>query len=135
APAGRPAPAGGAASMSHALPQPARFCPRCATEIPAPPEGEPPRCPRGDFTWWPDPKVATGVVVERDGRILLVRRNHEPAMGEWSFPSGFVDAGEVVEAAAAREVWEETGLGVRLEGLLGVYSEAGDPVIFVAYAG
>lgn len=74
------------------------------------------------------------MVAERDGRILLTRRGHEPMYGRWSFPSGFVDAGEVVESAAVREVEEETGAIVETTHLLGVYSTAGDPVIFVAYA-
>ncbi len=121
----------------HALPQPARFCPQCGTGLEPGWQGRP-RCPAEghDYTWHPDPKVGTGVVVhDDDGRILLVRRNHEPRMGLWAFPSGFVDAGEVVEEAALREVWEETGVEVRLDGLLGVYSAAGNPVIFIAYSG
>jgi ADP-ribose pyrophosphatase YjhB (NUDIX family) len=125
------------------LPQPARFCPRCGAALSAPAPGERPACPTGHYTWYADPKVATGVVVAREGagggasddEILLVRRNHEPAMGRWAFPSGFVDAGEVVEDAAAREVLEETGVTVRLDGLLGVYSEPGNQVVFVAFAG
>jgi ADP-ribose pyrophosphatase YjhB (NUDIX family) len=99
-----------------------------------PPVGERPTC-SGHFTWYPDPKVATGVVVSRDEEILLVLRDHEPAYGRWSFPSGFVDAGEIVEQAAAREVREEAGLEVAIDDLLGVYSESGNQVIFVAYAG
>jgi ADP-ribose pyrophosphatase YjhB (NUDIX family) len=82
-----------------------------------------------------DPKLAAGVVVEHEGRVLLVRRNHEPMYGRWTFPSGFVDAGEVVEEAARREVREEAGVDVRIDRLLGVYSTAGEPVVFVAYAG
>ena len=82
-----------------------------------------------------DPKVATGVVVELDGMIVLGRRNHEPMLGAWSFPSGYVDAGEVLEEAAAREVEEETGLLVRIERLLGVYATRGERTIFIAYAG
>jgi ADP-ribose pyrophosphatase YjhB (NUDIX family) len=82
-----------------------------------------------------DPKLAAGVVVEHEGRLLLIRRNHEPALGRWSFPSGFVDAGEVVEEAARREVREEAGVDVRLDGLLGVFSSEGHPVVFIAYAG
>jgi 8-oxo-dGTP diphosphatase len=46
-----------------------------------------------------------------------------------------VDAGEVLEEAAAREVREEVGVDVRIDALLGVYSEPGEPVIFIAYAG
>lgn len=92
-------------------------------------------CPRCGYTHFDDPKVAVGVVVEMAGRIVLGRRNHEPRFGCWSFPSGFVDAGEVPEDAARREVQEETGLEVVLDRLLGVYSQAGERVIFLAYAG
>jgi ADP-ribose pyrophosphatase YjhB (NUDIX family) len=82
-----------------------------------------------------EPKVGVGVLAERRGRLLLVRRNHEPKLGEWSFPSGFADAGEVLEEAAAREAKEETGLDVRIDRLLGVWSSRGERVIFIAYAG
>lgn len=92
--------------------------------------------PTCHYMWYPDPKVAVGVVVEDDaGRILLMRRNHPPRRGEWAFPSGYVDAGEVLEVAAVRETVEETGVQVRLDALLGAYSEAGEQVIFIAYAG
>jgi mutator protein MutT len=92
-------------------------------------------CPRCQYTHFEDPKVAVGVVVEMDGGILLGKRNHDPKLGYWSFPSGFVDAGEVPEDAAVREVEEETGIQVELDRLLGVYSKRGERVIFLAYAG
>jgi 8-oxo-dGTP diphosphatase len=92
-------------------------------------------CPNCGYTHFDDPKVAVGVVVELDGGILLGKRNHDPKMGCWSFPSGFVDAGEVPEDAARREVEEETGIEVTLDRLLGVYSQPGERVIFIAYAG
>lgn len=112
------------------------YCPVCGTAlVDGRGAGGQPGCPACGFIRYENPKVAAGVLVERDGRLLLVRRNHEPRMGEWSFPSGFVDAGEVVEEAAVREAWEETGLRVRLDRLLGVYSRRGEPVVFVAYAG
>jgi 8-oxo-dGTP diphosphatase len=50
---------------------------------------------------------AAGGVIVRDGRVLLVHRPHH---GDWSFPKGKLDAGETWEAAALREVEEETGL-------------------------
>jgi 8-oxo-dGTP diphosphatase len=114
----------------------AQFCLVCGARLEQRPAlgRERPVCPACGHVHFDDPKVAVGVVAERDGQILLTRRNHEPKLGAWSFPSGFVDAFEDVEAAAVREAWEETGLHVRLERLLGVYQEPGSRVIFLAYA-
>jgi ADP-ribose pyrophosphatase YjhB (NUDIX family) len=67
-----------------------------------------------------DPKVAAAALVERDGRLLLVRRTNNPARGQWTLPAGFVDADEDPQAAAARECLEETGLEVRVTRLLDV---------------
>ena len=66
------------------------------------------------------PRVGVGVVVLKDGHVLLVRRNRPPAEGKWRIPGGLVDLGETTEAAAVREVGEECGLSVRLHGLAGV---------------
>lgn len=114
----------------------ARFCPQCGTPLRRRAAFGRRRkvCPQCGYVYFNDPKVAVGILARRRGRLLLVRRNIEPHLGEWSFPSGYVDAGEVLEQAALREVKEETGLDVRVERLLGAYSSPGERLIFIAYA-
>ena len=65
------------------------------------------------------PELAVGAVAVSDDQLLLVRRGHGPAAGEWSVPGGRVEVGEPVEAAVVREVLEETGLDVVVDELLG----------------
>ena len=114
-----------------------RFCARCGhalarREV----EGRPrPACPDCGLVAWSDPKVAVAVIIPWEGGILLGRRAIDPGRGRWSFPSGYVDRGEVLEEAARREVREEIGTDVRLDGLVGAYSAAGNPVVLLVYAG
>ena len=65
-----------------------------------------------------DPKVTVAVVIEQEGRILLGKRGVDPRLGFWCLPGGFVDYGEKVREAAAREALEETGLSVEIKKLL-----------------
>ena len=112
-----------------------KFCPRCASPLePTSVEGiERPVCSACGRIVYYDPKVTASTVVERHQKVLLVRRATEPGLGLWSLPGGYVDRGEVVERAAEREVEEETGLKVRVTGVVAVSSEAGHPVILVTY--
>jgi len=64
------------------------------------------------------PLVGVGVAVVDEGKILLVRRGHEPGRGLWAVPGGKVDRGERLVEAAAREVEEETGLTVEIGDLV-----------------
>ncbi len=58
------------------------------------------------------PRVGIGIVVLRGDQVLLVRRGRPPALGRWSLPGGGQELGETAEAAARRELFEETGLAV-----------------------
>ncbi len=99
-----------------------KFCPRCGTPV----VGEErfgkihPVCPQCEWIHFEDPKVAAAVLIEQDGRILLVRRVNEPYRGLWTLPAGFVDAGEDPAQAAERECLEETGLSVHVTRVLDV---------------
>ena len=94
---------------------------------------ERPACPQCGRVVFYDPKVAAVCVIAREGRVLMIRRATDLGYGLWSLPGGFVDRGEIVESAAAREAWEETGLEVTVTGLLGLFSLSGDPVIVAAF--
>ena len=80
-----------------------------------------------------DPKVAVAAIIPIDGGIVLLKRAIEPQIGMWSFPSGYVDRGERLERALEREVFEECGLTVRTEWLVGVFSEDDQAVVLVVY--
>lgn len=66
--------------------------------------------------------LGVSALVERDGRILLVRRMYEPNKGRWTFPSGYVTPQEPPEEAAGRELLEETGVRARAESVIGIRS-------------
>src|SRR6185437_9729968 len=90
-----------------------------------------PTCPACGFIHYLDPKVAVAVIIGNDSRVLLGKRRINPGKDRWSFPAGYVNRGEVLEAAAVREVLEEVGVAVNLAGLVGVYSERGSAVVLV----
>jgi ADP-ribose pyrophosphatase YjhB (NUDIX family) len=79
------------------------------------------------------PKLVAGALVARAGQLLMNRRDIDPGMGKWGLTAGYVELGEPVEEAALREVREETGLEVRLEGLVGVYTAVETGVVLVIY--
>jgi ADP-ribose pyrophosphatase YjhB (NUDIX family) len=63
--------------------------------------------------------AAAGLVVNSEGKWLVVRKTYGGLKGKWSIPAGFVDGNETADGAAIREVREETGIDSRLEGMIG----------------
>lgn len=58
------------------------------------------------------PRVGAGVMVFKDGKVLLGKRKGSTAAGDWGFPGGMLEVGESFEDAVQREVWEEAGLKI-----------------------
>lgn len=79
-----------------------------------------PSCPDCGWVFFPDPKVAAAALIEKDQKVLLVRRVNDPQRGLWTLPAGFINAGEDPREALKRECREETGLEVRITDLVDV---------------
>jgi 8-oxo-dGTP diphosphatase len=101
---------------------PPRFCPHCAHPLEEREAFGRKRlaCAACGFVHFRELKVGVSLVVEREGRILLIRRAEEPGRGLWALPSGFVEWDESPERAACRECVEETGLTAGPPTLIGV---------------
>ena len=83
---------------------------------------------------YPDrPLVGVGAVIVDKGRVVVVRRAHEPLKGEWSIPGGVLELGETLRSGVAREALEETGLTVEPGELVGVFDRIvreGDKILY-----
>ena len=91
------------------------------------PDGPPPA--DGDAALPVVPCVGA-VVHDGRGRLLLIRRGHDPGRGLWSLPGGRVEPGETSAEALAREVREETGLAVEVGAEVGRVRIPGPGVVF-----
>ena len=69
----------------------------------------------------------SAAIFDEQGRIFLTRRADN---GQWCLPGGGMESGESAAEACVREVWEETGLRVRVKRLVGVYSHPDQLVVY-----
>jgi ADP-ribose pyrophosphatase YjhB (NUDIX family) len=115
-------------------------CPRCGGRLEVKTREGRDRhvCGECDYVFYQNPAPAVGVIVIKDGGVLLVQRRFEPRRGGWTLPAGFVEYEEHIEDCAVRELKEETNLDVELTGLFGAYSAMDDPrvrVVLLLYTG
>ena len=88
-------------------------CPRCAAAALSWPTPKNFTCAKCGFVMFLNIAAAVAVIIECNGRLLFGLRKHDPGKGMLDLPGGFVDPGESGEAAAMREVREETGIELR----------------------
>ena len=79
-------------------------------------------CKHCSFIDYQNPKIVAGSVVTSGDEILLCRRAIEPRKGFWTLPAGFMELGETVEEAAAREAMEEACARIEIDRTLALYS-------------
>ena len=118
-----------------------RYCPLCGVDMAERDEGGLPRmaCSDCGFVHYNNPAPAAGVIVrDEEGKILLVRRRFDPYRGLWTIPSGYIEYDEDVRHTAIRELEDETGLVVGIDGIYSVESCFDDPrgnTVVVMYEG
>ena len=65
---------------------------------------------------------AGAIIQNKSGEILLIQEGKEHVKGQWNIPSGGYEKGETIEETARREIREETGLEIELEGIIGLHT-------------
>jgi len=107
----------------------AHYCYRCGNELEVQfmDHREREVCPNCGWVYYVQLKVGAAVIIEQDNKLLLLKRAHEPWLGSWMIPAGYVEADEDPKDAAKREVFEEAGLDVELGDLVKTYYFDDDP--------
>ena len=83
-------------------------------------------------------RIVAGIILERDGKVLLIKENQNIDKGKWWIPAGGVEDGELIEEAAIRETYEESGFNVKISDVLCIYNKVlrgVDPVIGIIFKG
>jgi ADP-ribose pyrophosphatase YjhB (NUDIX family) len=101
-----------------------KFCPLCGTSLRRGRiEGATRQfCPKCGWIHYENPlPVAVAAAINSRGQVLVVKRNLNPGINQWSLPGGFIEAKETSQEACLRELKEETGINGRIIKLAGVY--------------
>lgn len=92
------------------------YCFQCGTELklitPIHDDRERLVCPSCNFISYNQTTVLVGVILHHKHQILWIKRGINPYKGLWTFPSGYLESGESLQEAAARELTEETGINI-----------------------
>ena len=124
-------------TTSSSMVPPINFCSQCGEEVEQKiPQGETllrAVCPACEAIHYQNPKMVAGCIPEWEDQILLCRRAIEPRLGFWTFPAGFMELGESIEEAAARETLEEAQANVTIDSLFALFSLPHVSQVYVVY--
>lgn len=106
-----------------------KFCPNCSDKLQNKVlEGKNRLlCDRCGFIFWNNPKPTTSIILEKEGKILLLQRSQEPFRNYWVLPGGYVEYDEEPKSTIKRETKEETGLEITVGNIMSVYLIDNDP--------
>ncbi|OGC79393.1 MAG: hypothetical protein A2145_02665 [candidate division Zixibacteria bacterium RBG_16_40_9] len=115
-----------------------QYCPICSAELVKKALDKKIRmvCNVCGFVYYQNPVPGAAVLIEKEGKILLVQRKFNPFALDWSLPSGFIEYNETAQECATRETKEETGLKIKINQLFNIYLAQDDPrthVILMVY--
>jgi ADP-ribose pyrophosphatase YjhB (NUDIX family) len=82
------------------------------------------RCGSCERTHFLNSKISASALVVADGHYLTVKRAAPPELGRWDMPGGFIEYGEEPTAAVVREALEEAGITIKVDRLIGVYTDS-----------
>lgn len=99
------------------------YCPYCTADLIGNQHGVD-YCPECEEAFYRNPIPCTGIILVRDGKILLTVRGNEPSKGLYDLPGGYVEDGEHPRDAAVREAKEELGVDVKLGSIHGMYMDS-----------
>jgi ADP-ribose pyrophosphatase YjhB (NUDIX family) len=116
-----------------------KFCNQCGSPVTLriPPGDNLPRhvCAACETIHYQNPKIVAGCIPEWEGKVLLCRRAIAPRYGRWTLPAGFMENGESVVQAAAREAWEEANAIVDNLTLYGLYNLTHISQVYLMFRG
>jgi ADP-ribose pyrophosphatase YjhB (NUDIX family) len=98
----------------------ANYCLSCGTPLETRHIGEVIRkaCPTCNFVFWGNYSIGVGALILKDDKMLLVRRAQNPGKGLWTNPGGYIEQFEPIEETIMREVYEETGITSKVNGII-----------------
>lgn len=107
-----------------------QFCPECGANLEnRDVQGKSRQvCTQCKYTYYKNPFPVVSIVILKDGKLLLGKRSADPGKGRWALPSGYIEYEDDFISTAVKEAAEETGLEIKIESILDVFSSFTSPI-------